>query len=288
MSTCETERPPTVDRMTRVAPDPPPLAHGPETASAVTDLPLVVQFVRYLIVGTVAFVADFGVLLVLTESCHLHYLRSAALAFLIGMAVNYALSVTWVFKVRVVKKPARRVSVVCTDRIGRLGNQPTPALDADRRAGSLLSARQTHHDRSGPGMELRGAQAAAVHVATCRHAIAGDGSDMSSPDSKQYAVIIGAGPAGLTAAYELLTRTDVVPIVLEKSTYMGGISPHGQLQGKPHRHRRPSLLFQVGPGDELVAAVHADCRPGRSARNHLSAGHAARGAPHRPAPMPTA
>jgi protoporphyrinogen oxidase len=38
------------------------------------------------------------------------------------------------------------------------------------------------------------------------------------------AIIIGAGPAGLTAAYELLTRTDIRPIVLEKSTYMGGIS----------------------------------------------------------------
>src|SRR5437660_5560431 len=38
------------------------------------------------------------------------------------------------------------------------------------------------------------------------------------------AIIIGAGPAGLTAAYELLTRTDITPIVLERSTYMGGIS----------------------------------------------------------------
>jgi len=38
------------------------------------------------------------------------------------------------------------------------------------------------------------------------------------------AIIIGAGPAGLTAAYELLTRSDIVPVVLEKSTYMGGIS----------------------------------------------------------------
>src|SRR5580693_9146223 len=47
---------------------------------------------------------------------------------------------------------------------------------------------------------------------------------MNSADTRRYAVIIGAGPAGLTAAYELLTRTDVVPIVLEKSTYMGGIS----------------------------------------------------------------
>jgi protoporphyrinogen oxidase len=38
------------------------------------------------------------------------------------------------------------------------------------------------------------------------------------------AVIVGAGPAGLTAAYELLTRTGVRPVVLEKSEYMGGIS----------------------------------------------------------------
>jgi protoporphyrinogen oxidase len=38
------------------------------------------------------------------------------------------------------------------------------------------------------------------------------------------AVIIGAGPAGLTAALELLRRTDVVPIVLEASDEIGGIS----------------------------------------------------------------
>jgi len=38
------------------------------------------------------------------------------------------------------------------------------------------------------------------------------------------AIIIGAGPAGLTAAYELLKRTDIIPIVLEKSGDIGGIS----------------------------------------------------------------
>src|SRR5271168_1026458 len=38
------------------------------------------------------------------------------------------------------------------------------------------------------------------------------------------AIIIGAGPAGLTAAYELLTKTDIQPVVIEKSDYMGGIS----------------------------------------------------------------
>ena len=38
------------------------------------------------------------------------------------------------------------------------------------------------------------------------------------------AIIIGAGPAGLTAAHELITRAGVVPIILEQSNYLGGIS----------------------------------------------------------------
>jgi protoporphyrinogen oxidase len=43
--------------------------------------------------------------------------------------------------------------------------------------------------------------------------------------SKQKtAVIIGAGPAGLTAAYELSHKTDIVPIVFEASNDIGGIS----------------------------------------------------------------
>lgn len=38
------------------------------------------------------------------------------------------------------------------------------------------------------------------------------------------AIIIGAGPAGLTAAYELLSRTGVKPIVYEMTGEIGGIS----------------------------------------------------------------
>jgi protoporphyrinogen oxidase len=38
------------------------------------------------------------------------------------------------------------------------------------------------------------------------------------------AIIIGAGPAGLTAALELLRRTDIKPVVLEASREIGGIS----------------------------------------------------------------
>ncbi len=41
---------------------------------------------------------------------------------------------------------------------------------------------------------------------------------------KKIAIIIGAGPAGLTAAYELLAKTDIKPIILEMSEDIGGIS----------------------------------------------------------------
>lgn len=40
----------------------------------------------------------------------------------------------------------------------------------------------------------------------------------------ETAIIIGAGPAGLTAAYELVTKTNIQPIILEQSADMGGIS----------------------------------------------------------------
>ena len=41
---------------------------------------------------------------------------------------------------------------------------------------------------------------------------------------RKTAVIIGAGPAGLTAAYELVTRTDIRPILYEADSQVGGIS----------------------------------------------------------------
>jgi len=38
------------------------------------------------------------------------------------------------------------------------------------------------------------------------------------------AIIIGAGPAGLTAAWELLEHTDIIPVVLEADAGVGGLS----------------------------------------------------------------
>jgi protoporphyrinogen oxidase len=75
---------------------------------------------------------------------------------------------------------------------------------------------------------------------------------MTSGDQER-AIIIGAGPAGLTAAFELLTRTGIKPIVLEKSDYIGGIARMVNYKGKPHRHRRASLLLKIRPCHGLVA-----------------------------------
>ncbi|MCE7699022.1 MAG: NAD(P)/FAD-dependent oxidoreductase [Methanobacterium paludis] len=45
-----------------------------------------------------------------------------------------------------------------------------------------------------------------------------------SQKNHKTAIIIGAGPAGLTAAYELLDKTDIKPIIYEATDYIGGIS----------------------------------------------------------------
>ncbi len=48
---------------------------------------------------------------------------------------------------------------------------------------------------------------------------------MSASDRQQrVAIIAGAGPAGLTAALELLRRTNITPIVIEADAQVGGIS----------------------------------------------------------------
>jgi protoporphyrinogen oxidase len=49
-------------------------------------------------------------------------------------------------------------------------------------------------------------------------------SDSSSAAPGKIAVIAGAGPAGLTAALELLRRTDITPVVFESDSQVGGIA----------------------------------------------------------------
>jgi putative flippase GtrA len=78
-----------------------------------------IQFFRYLFVGGLAFVVDFGTLWLLTSRFGLHYLLSAAFAFLAGLAVNYLLSIAWVFKER--RMSSRREEFLGFGAIGLAG-----------------------------------------------------------------------------------------------------------------------------------------------------------------------
>lgn len=57
--------------------------------------------------------------------------------------------------------------------------------------------------------------------------------NLNKAENKQQktAVIIGAGPAGLTAAYELVKHTDIKPLVFEASNDIGGISKTVNFKG---------------------------------------------------------
>ena len=73
-------------------------------------------------------------------------------------------------------------------------------------------------------------------------------------------VIIGAGPAGLTAAYQL-GKAGVASTVLEADDVVGGHQPHRRARRLALRHRRPPLLHQ-GPGGRRPVA--RDPRRGRT------------------------
>jgi putative flippase GtrA len=58
------------------------------------------QLLRYIIVGAIAFIADLTSLFILTEVFGFYYIISASIAFVIGLMINYYLSIKWVFHKR--------------------------------------------------------------------------------------------------------------------------------------------------------------------------------------------
>lgn len=55
------------------------------------------QLLRYAVVGGIAFLVDFGLLFILVKYLSIHYLIAAGISFVCGIAVNYLLSISWVF-----------------------------------------------------------------------------------------------------------------------------------------------------------------------------------------------
>lgn len=59
---------------------------------------LISQILKFGIVGVIAFVIDYGVLILLTECFHIHYLISALISFTVSVIFNYLASMKYVFK----------------------------------------------------------------------------------------------------------------------------------------------------------------------------------------------
>lgn len=64
---------------------------------------VLVQFITYGFVGGLAFVIDFAALWFFTDVMGIHYLYSAVIGFVLGLMVNYLLSICWVFNARKLK-----------------------------------------------------------------------------------------------------------------------------------------------------------------------------------------
>ena len=58
------------------------------------------QLVRYCFSGGLAFVFDFGVLWLMTEIFHTHYLIGAFCGYTVGLIITYLLSIKWIFSER--------------------------------------------------------------------------------------------------------------------------------------------------------------------------------------------
>ncbi|OPX29064.1 MAG: polysaccharide synthesis protein GtrA [Candidatus Cloacimonas sp. 4484_143] len=78
-----------------------------------------IQLFRYTFVGGIAFVVDFVSLYLLTEFAGFHYLYSAAIAFILGLIINYILSILWVFNGRTVNK--KIIEIIIFAVIGIIG-----------------------------------------------------------------------------------------------------------------------------------------------------------------------
>jgi putative flippase GtrA len=63
-----------------------------------------IQLLRYVLSGGFTFLADIVCLYLLTEFVGLHYILSSILSFLVGLTLNYLLSIFWIFNKRVMSK----------------------------------------------------------------------------------------------------------------------------------------------------------------------------------------
>ncbi len=59
---------------------------------------LIAQLMKFGVVGVIAFIIDYGLMVILTELLHMNYLISATLSFTVSVIFNYLASMRYVFR----------------------------------------------------------------------------------------------------------------------------------------------------------------------------------------------
>ena len=121
------------------------------------------------------------------------------------------------------QRPSDRVSELCGYRRRRLGNKCGGDIRSRQVLRGLLLGRQMYRSRLYLRIQFLRSSPAAIHSPPVPETLSNMTTPFSAKRSK-VAVIAGAGPAGLTAALELLRRSDIRPMVFEADTQVGGIS----------------------------------------------------------------
>lgn len=100
---------------------------------------LIIQFLKFGVVGGIAFVVDYGIMVFLTEVFGVQYLISSFVSFCVSVVVNYILSMKFVFESRDdIKKQAEFIGFVILSVIGLGINELVMYLVADVWLGDKL------------------------------------------------------------------------------------------------------------------------------------------------------
>lgn len=93
---------------------------------------LIIQFLKFGIVGGIAFVVDYAIMVFLTEAFGVPYLISSFISFCVSVVVNYLLSMRFVFVSRDdIKKQTEFISFLILSIIGLGINELVMYLVAD-------------------------------------------------------------------------------------------------------------------------------------------------------------
>lgn len=72
---------------------------------------LLIQLIRYVVSGAIAFGVDFTVLWILTDFFDFYYLTSSVISFMFGLAASYLTSATWVFDEKRLSNKAIEITI---------------------------------------------------------------------------------------------------------------------------------------------------------------------------------